>query len=96
MEFKSYIYPKYGKSVKFTSSLTKHVNAYKNLITLLSCQPLNSTLILEYNTTSHPNFLLYNNKEVINLRIFKNDKEKIRPADINMNKKNIRLIDIDK
>lgn len=68
--------PKDEKCVRSTSSLTRHINACKNLITLLNCQLPNSTLILKYITTSHLNFLLDNSKENISLEVLNNSKKK--------------------
>ena len=61
-----------------------------------SCQPFISALILENNTTNHPDLLSDNFKKNISSRASNNNKEKIRPADINNNKEDIKLVDIDK
>lgn len=96
MKSKLYIFLIYRKSVKSTSNLTKYVNTCKNLITFLSCSYLNTTLILEYNITSHLNFSSNNNKENIGPKASNNGEKNIKPVDINNNKKNIRLVNIDK
>lgn len=76
--------------------MTKHFNAYKNPIILLSCQTPNSVPIIKNNTTSYLNFLLNKNKENIYLEASNNNEEKIRPANIDIDKKDIRLADINK
>lgn len=96
MEFKLYICLRCGKSIKSTSSFPRYINAYKNLIYLLSCQPLNSAAILKYNTTSHLDFLSKSNKENIRLGTFNNSKQKIRPENLNNNQKDIKPTDKNK
>lgn len=77
IEFRLYTCPKYRKCVKFISNLTKYINTYKNLITLPSCQFLNSTTILKYNTTSYPNFLLNKTKENTGSEALNDSKKKL-------------------
>lgn len=90
------MYLKYRKGIKFTNRLIKHVNAFKNLITILNCQLSNLTAILKYIINSYLDFLLNNNKKDNSLRTLHNNKKKIRPANINNKKENIRPANINK
>lgn len=74
-----------------TKSMTRYINILKILITLLICQSLNSTQILEYNTINHLDFLSNNNEKDICLGISNNSKKKIKLVNIKNNKKDIRL-----
>ncbi len=92
MESRLYACPRCRKSVKSTSCLTRHVNACKIPITLLSCQPLEPTVILKDNTTNRPDLPSDNNEESISpgasnhgeerTKLAGNNNEDIRPADI--------------
>lgn len=75
--------------------MIKYVNPCKILITLLSCQSSKLASILEYNITNHPNLPSDNFEEDISSKVSNNGKEKIRLADININKEDIRPVDID-
>ncbi len=81
MESRLYICPRYGKSVKSTNGLIRHVNACKILVTLPNCLPSTPVLILEYNTTNHSDLLSGYFKEDISSGTSNNDKEEIRFAD---------------
>lgn len=93
MESRLYSYPRCGKSVKFTSSLTRHVNDCKILITLTSCQPSKLIAILEVNTINYPDLLSDNNNKSISSEVSNYGKEGIRSAD--NNNKNIKPANID-
>lgn len=73
------MYQRYGKAVKSTSGLTKHVNAFKIPITLPSCQPSKQVAILEYNITNSSNLSSDNNKKNISSGVFNNGNKYIRP-----------------
>ena len=88
--------PRYGKGVKFTSGLKRHINAHKIPITLSSCQPLNPKLVLDYNTTNLLKLPSDNNKEDISPEASNNGEERIKLADINNDKKDIKCVNIDK
>ena len=90
MKSRSYMCPRYGKDVKSTNNLIRDMNACKIPITLLSCQPSNPELVLDYNTTNFLDLLLNTNKKDISSGTLNNNKERIRPADINNNKEDIR------
>lgn len=96
IESRLYAYPRCRKNVKFTSGLTRHIIAYQISITLPSCQPFTLVPILKYNTTNYSDLLTDNFGEDISLRVSKNGKQRIRSADINNNKKDIRPTDINK
>lgn len=95
MEFRSYLCPRYRKDVKFSSNLTKHINTYKILITLPSCQPSITALILEYNITNHLDMSTNNFKKDISPGVSNNGEKRIRLADIDNGKKDIKPVDID-
>lgn len=61
---------------------------------MLYYQFLNLKLVLNYNITNFLELLLNNNKENINLERLK--YKKIRLIDINNNKKDIKLVNINK
>lgn len=88
--------PKCEKSVKSTNCLVKHINACKISITLLYYHLSNLIQILEYNLINYVEFLSDNNKKNICLKILKNGKKKIKPANINNNEEDIKQVDIDK
>lgn len=100
MESQLYAYLKYKKSVKFTSDLTRYINACKILITLLNCQLLNPKLVLDYFITNLLDLQLNKNKDNkkdISLRILNNNKEKIRLlVDIDNKEEDIKPVNIDK
>ncbi len=97
MESRLYTCPRFGKDVKSTSGLTRHVNACKIPITLPSCQSSTPTLILEYNMTNHPDLPSDYFKKDISPEESNNNKEVIRPADTTGNDdENSRPADIDK
>ena len=96
MESKLYACLRYGKGVKSTSGLTRHVNAYKIPITLPSCQPLNLEPVLDNNTTNPLDLLLDNNEEDISPGASNNGEKRIKLADIDNNKEDIRPADMDK
>lgn len=75
MESKSYMYLRYRKDFKFTSSLIRYLNTYKTLITLLSYQTFILALISEYNITNYLELLLNNFKENINLKALNDSKK---------------------
>ncbi len=81
------------KSVKSISGLTRHINAYKIPISLLSCQLSKPIAILENNTTICSNLPSDNNKENISPGVSNHDEEGIKP--VNNNNEDIRLADID-
>ncbi len=96
MESRLYACPRYGKGVKSTSGLTRHVNACKIPVTLPSCQPSTPAPILDYNTTNHPDLPSDYFEEDISPGASNNDEEEIRPADITGNDdENSRPADID-
>lgn len=74
--------------------MIKFVNICKILNFLLYYQFLNLKLVLNYNITNFLELLLNNNKENINLERLK--YKKIRLIDINNNKKDIKLVNINK
>lgn len=74
--------------------MIKFVNIYKILNFLLYYQFLNLKLVLNYNITNFLELLLNNNKKNINLERLK--YKKIRLIDINNNKKDIKLVNINK
>ncbi len=78
MESRLYACRRREKSVKSTSGLTRHVNAYKILITLPNCQPSKPTAISEDNTTNCPDMPSDNNEESISLEISNRGKEGTR------------------
>ena len=97
MESRLYVCPRCGKGVKSTSSLTRHVNACKIPISLLCCQSSNPDLVLNYNTTNPLDSPSDNNKEGITPEISNHsNSEKTRPANIGNDKEDIRPVDIDK
>ena len=91
MESRLYAYPRYGKSVKSTSSLIRYVNACKISITLSNRQSFKLIAILENNTTNCPNLPL--DKEGISSRVSNHGKKGITLADNNND--NIRPANID-
>ena len=94
IESRLYLCPKYGKDIKFTSGLTRHVNTCKIPISLPCYQLSNPDLILDYNTTNLLDLLLDNNKKGITLEVLNYvDLERTRPADIGNNIEDIRPID---
>lgn len=96
MESKSYLCSGCKKTVKSISGLTRYINVCKISITLPTCQPSNSKLILEYNVTNHLNFLLDNSKKDISQGVSHNSKEEIRHTNIDNNEKDNIPVDIDK
>lgn len=52
-------------------------------------------MILEYNTVNHLDFVLDVSNEDINQRISNNGVEEMSSTDINNNKEDIKLVDID-
>lgn len=76
--------------------MTRHVNTCKILIILPICQPSILIPILEYNTTTHLDLLTNNFEGDICLGASNNGKERIRPANIDNDKKDIKLVDIEK
>ena len=88
---------RYGKSVKSTSSLTRHVNTFKVPISLPYCQLSNPDPVLNYNTTNPPDLPSDNDKEGITPEVFNyGDLKGTRPANIGNNKEDIRPANIDK
>ena len=97
MESRLYVCPRYGKGIKSTSSLTRHVNVCKIHICLPYYQSLNPNPVLYYNMTNFLNLLLHNNKESIIPEISnQGDSKKTRTANINNDKEDIKLADINK
>ena len=96
MESRLYVCPRCGKGVKFTSGLTRHVNACKIPIPLPCCQSSNPDPILDYNTTNPLDLPSDNNKEDITPEVSNHgDSERTRPANIGNDEENIRPADID-
>ncbi len=97
MESKLYACPRYGKNVKSTSGLTRHINACKIPLILPSCQTSTPAPILKYNTTNHSDLPSNYFEEDISPRTSNNNEVEIRPADTrNNDDKNSRAADIDK
>ncbi len=97
MESRLYMYPRCKKGIKSISGLIRHINIYKIPVTLSSCQPFTSVLILEYNITNHLNLLSDNFKEDISLGALNNNKKTMRLADtIGNDDENSGPADIDK
>lgn len=78
MRFRLYIYLRYGKGVKSTSSLIRHINTCIILITLSSRQTSKLRVILEDNTTNCLDLPL--DKKDINPRVSNHSKKEIKPA----------------
>lgn len=92
VEFRSYTYSKYKKSVQSTIGFIWHINACKIQISLPSWQLFTHVSILEYNTINHIDLLLDKFEDDINSEVSKYDKEKIRSADtIRNNDRNSRV-----
>ena len=92
-----YMCLRYGKGVKSTSGLTRHINVCKIPISLPCCQLSNPDLVLDYNTTNPLDLPLDHNQKGITPEVSNHgDLEGIRLANIGNNKKDIRSADIDK
>lgn len=96
MESRSYTCPRYRKDVKFISGLIRHIHACKILIILPNYQTFILGPILKYNINNYLDLPLDNFKDDINLRVSNNGKGKIRSADIDNDKEDIRPIDLEK
>ncbi len=93
MESNLYAYLRCRKDVKFTSSLTRHVNTCKILITMPSHQLSKPIAILEDNTTNCLDLPSDNNKEGGGLGASNHSKKRIRLA--NNNNEDIKPANID-
>lgn len=63
-------------------------------MTLPSCKSLNLAPILKYNTINYLKFLIDNNVENISLKVLNISKKRINPIDMDHDKKDIKLADI--
>lgn len=77
MVYKSHLWQRYRRGIRFINYLTRHIYTCKIPIILLTCQPPISSPILEYNTIKHLDFLSDNNEENIRLMV-SNNSEKIK------------------
>lgn len=85
MESNLYVYPRYGKGVKFISRLTKYINTYKIPIILPRRQTSTLASILKSNTTNYLDLLSDNFEKDISPKVPNNNKEDIRSANITAN-----------